>query len=636
MRSVAAGVAAMCASAGLAGVAAASPTRTLDGRGNNVRHPTWGQAGARYLRIAPPAYADGIGRVAPGRPARFVSNRIFNDVGQNLFSENDVTQWGWVWGQFLDHDFGLRDERVIEIEPIGFSAADPLESFRNDFNAIDFWRTPPADGTGVTTPRQYVNRLSSYIDASNVYGISAKRLDWLRVGTVDGRPADNAPTLLVSHSGYLPRVGARGAPNKAPAMDLFGALVATPQNAIVAGDTRANGNVGLTAVHTLFAREHNRIVRLLPSGLSAERRFRIARRVVGAEEQYITYTQFLPALGVRLHPYHGYNRAANGTLSNEFAEVGFRAHSMINGDLHVTQGSGRWSAPLLADFASGGIDVRAHDGLVTLDIPLVVALGNPTLLERVGVGPVSQALASEREYSNDEQIDDALRSVLFRVPKPGVTDPRACELPVVDPRCFTGVQDLGAVDVQRARDHGIPTYNALRQAYGLAPKGSFGEITGEAGDPADTAGLLNTPAGLAFVELRDRQGNSIPLGSPSAQEDAVTGVRRTTLAARLQAVYGDVSKLDAFVGMMCERHVPGVEFGDLQLAIWQRQFEALRDGDRFFYANDPALADIKRRYGISFRRTLAQVIEQNSDGHVQSNVFRMEFHPVSPRGRLFR
>ena len=634
MRSVAVGVAAMCALAGLAAVAAASPTRSLDGRGNNVRHPTWGQAGARYLRIAPPAYADGIGRMVPGRPARFISNRIFNDVGQNLFSENDVTQWGWVWGQFLDHDFGLRDERVIEIEPIGFSAADPLEGFRNDFNAIDFWRTPPAPDTGVTSPRQYVNRLSSYIDASNVYGITAKRLDWLRVGTVNGRPADNSPKLLLTN-GYLPRVGARGDPKNAPATDLFGALVATPQNAIVAGDTRANGNVGLTAVHTLFAREHNRIVHLLPSSLSAERRFQIARRVVGAEEQYITYAQFLPALGVSLHPYHGYDRAANASLSNEFAEVGFRAHSMINGDLHVTQRSSRWSAPLLADFASGGINVTAHDGLVTLDIPLVVALGNPTLLERVGVGPVSQALASEREYNNDEQIDDALRSVLFRVPKPGVTDPRACELPVVDPRCFTGVQDLGAVDVQRARDHGIPMYNALRQAYGLAPKGSFGEITGESNDPADGS-LLNTPAGLAFVELRDRNGNPIPLGGPSAQENAVTGVRRTSLAARLQAIYGDVGKLDAFVGMMCERHVPGTEFGDLQLAIWQRQFEALRDGDRFFYANDSALADIKRRYGISFRRTLAQVIEQNSDGHVQSNVFRMDSHPVSPRGRLFR
>jgi peroxidase len=587
-----------------------------------VRHPAWGRAGARYLRIAAPAYADGIGRMVPGRPARFISNRIFNDVGQNLFSENGVTQWGWVWGQFLDHDFGLRDERVIEIAPIGFSAADPLEAFRTDFNAIDFWRTPPADGTGETTPRQYVDRLSSYIDASNVYGITSKRLDWLRAGKVDGRPADNAPTLLLSHSGYLPRVGARGDPKQAPAMDLFAALVATPQNAVVAGDTRANGNVGLTAVHTLFAREHNRIVRLLPSRLWAEQRFQIARRVVGAEEQYITYTQFLPALGVTLHPYHGYDRTANAGLSNEFAEVGFRAHSMINGDLRVTERSGRWSAPQLTAFASGGIDVAAHDGLVTLDIPLVVALGNPTLLESVGVGPVSQALASEREYSNDEQMDDALRSVLFRIPKPDVTDPRACELPVVDPRCFTGVQDLGAVDIERARDHGVPAYNALREAYGLAPKASFGEITGEATDPADAAGLVNAPAGLAFVELRDRNGNLIPLGSAAAQADAVTGVRRTTLAARLQAVYGDVSKLDAFVGMMCERHVRGTEFGELQLAIWQRQFEALRDGDRFFYANDPALVDIKRRYGISFRRTLAQVIEQNSDGRVQSNVFR--------------
>jgi hypothetical protein len=156
----------------------------------------------------------------------------------------------------------------------------------------------------------------------------------------------------------------------------------------------------------------------------------------------------------------------------------------------------------------------------------------------------------------------------------------------------------------------------------LRRKASFGEITGEATDPADAAGLVNAPAGLAFVELRDRNGNLIPLGSAAAQADAVTGVRRTTLAARLQAVYGDVSKLDAFVGMMCERHVRGTEFGELQLAIWQRQFEALRDGDRFFYANDPALVDIKRRYGISFRRTLAQVIEQNSDGRVQSNVFR--------------
>ena len=64
-------------------------------------------------------------------------------------------------------------------------------------------------------------------------------------------------------------------------------------------------------------------------------------------------------------------------------------------------------------------------------------------------------------------------------------------------------------------------------------------------------------------------------------------MRRTTLAARLQRVYGNVDKVDAFTGMLAEPHVLGTEFGELQLAIWKRQFQALRDGDRFFYLNDP-------------------------------------------------
>jgi peroxidase len=147
-------VLALCAASSSSAARGSAEWRSLDGSGNNREHPDWGKAGTAYVRVAPANYADGIATMVGGPSPRYVSNRIFNDVGQNLFSENDVTQWGWVWGQFLDHDFGLRDERVIEIEPIGFSAADPLESFRNDFNAIDFWRTPPADGTGVTTPRQ--------------------------------------------------------------------------------------------------------------------------------------------------------------------------------------------------------------------------------------------------------------------------------------------------------------------------------------------------------------------------------------------------------------------------------------------------------------------------------------------------
>jgi peroxidase len=42
--------------------------------------------------------------------------------------------------------------------------------------------------------------------------------------------------------------------------------------------------------------------------------------------------------------------------------------------------------------------------------------------------------------------------------------------------------------------------------------------------------------------------------------------------------------------MVSERHLRGTEFGELQLATWRRQFEALRDGDRFFYAVDRRFA----------------------------------------------
>ncbi|TMD50818.1 MAG: peroxidase, partial [Chloroflexi bacterium] len=210
--------------------------RTLDGGNNNLAHPAWGRAGTLYLRVAPANYADGISSMATGPSMRYVSNRVFNDVGQNIFSKDGVTQWGWVWGQFLDHDFGLRDERSAENAPIGFDQADPLEAFTNDLGVIGFARTPAAPGTGVDTPREQVNTLSSYIDASNVYGVDPNRLEWLRVGPVDGDMSNNGARLMLTANDFLPRVDARGDPSTAPAMDLMGPLVGTPDRAVVAGD----------------------------------------------------------------------------------------------------------------------------------------------------------------------------------------------------------------------------------------------------------------------------------------------------------------------------------------------------------------------------------------------------------------
>ncbi|WP_053227848.1 peroxidase family protein [Solirubrobacter soli] len=596
--------------------------RSLDGSSNNLAHPSWGQVGRPYARVTPAVYADGIAKPLAGPPSRALSNRVFNDTHQNLFSENGVTQWGFVWGQFMDHTFGLREETGGEAAPIAFDAHDPLETFRNDFGAIDFTRTPAAPATGTTgVPREQVNTVSSYIDGWTVYGGTPERLEWLREGPVNGDLRDNGAHLLLDPGGLLPRRSSRGDTAAAPTMALQGRLAGTPAKAMVAGDVRANENMALAATHTLFAREHNRIVDALPASLSEQRKFDIARRVVGAEQQVITYEEFLPALGVKLAPYRGYDPTVDATLTNEFATTGYRAHSMVHGEIEPSVPAGTYSADELDAFEDEGVEVEQDEDGVELAIPLNLTFANPDLLARVGIGPVLAAAGNESEYRNDEMIDNQLRSVLFQVP----FSPGACLDGPPLPDCFNGVVDLGAIDVERGRDHGIPRYDDLRRAYGLAPKASFTAITGEATDAFPQGLGIDDPASLEFTELRDIHGDPLPLGD---EANAVSGTRRTTLAARLKAIFGSVDQVDAFTGMLSERHLPHAEFGELQLAIWKRQFEALRDGDRFFYLADPELAAIEREYGVTAHRTLGQIIADNTGIATRADVFKLADAPV--------
>jgi hypothetical protein len=160
MRKVVLLLAALLVLTPIAGADIADEIRTLDGSGNNRDHPTWGQTNTQYLRVARTNYADGIAKPVGGPTTRYVSNRVFNDVHQNLFSENGVTQWGFVWGQFMDHTFGLRQEAGGETANIPFNKADPLETFTNTLGSIPFMRTPAAPGTGTgRTPRAGRNSL---------------------------------------------------------------------------------------------------------------------------------------------------------------------------------------------------------------------------------------------------------------------------------------------------------------------------------------------------------------------------------------------------------------------------------------------------------------------------------------------
>jgi hypothetical protein len=601
--------------------------QSLNGSGNNQARPSWGMAGTNYSRVAQASYADGASEPVDGPNARYVSNRVFNDIHQNLFSETGTSQWGFVWGQFLDHTFGLRLGRAPgdpagEAQNIAYDGADPLEEFENDLGVIPFVRSTAAPGTGVNSPREQVNTVSSYIDAFAVYGGSDERLEWLREGPVDGDLSNNSAFLLLGQDDLLPRRDERGDATSAPGMEVDGRLIGRADQAVVAGDVRANENIALQATHTLFAREHNRIVSLLPNTLSEEDKFQIARRVVIAEQQYITYNEFLPALGIKLGSYKGYNPNTNANLSNEFATVGYRAHSMIHGEVEIETEASRYIPAQLAAFELMGIELEIVEGEAALAVPLNVGFFNPDLVEQLQLGPLLQGIGIEPQYKNDNEIDNQLRSVLFQIPVSG--NPECLDGEGL-PECFNGVVDLGAIDIERGRDHGMPSYNDLRRAYGLAPKTSFTAITGESTEGFPAGMDVNDPASLEVLELVDIKGRPIDLNDEEAVEaDGISVARGSTVAARLKAIYGSVDNLDAFTGMLAEQHEKGSNFGELQRAIWTKQFEVLRSGDRFFYENDPGLSWIKKTYGIDYVTNLGDVIARNTDiprNELAKNVF---------------
>ncbi|MDG4758516.1 peroxidase family protein [Micromonospora sp. WMMD710] len=630
----------VAAGVGLSGPAQAGATRSdrilglwevqsIDGSGNNRANPSWGKIDTIYPRVGPAWYADGISEIVDLPPERYVSNRIFNDADVNLYSPNAVSQWGFVWGQFVDHTIAQRLGRRLVSPPgetrnIPFDNNDPMESFRNDIGIVPFDRSRPADDTGVTTPREQINTVSSYLDAATVYSNSNERLDWMREGAVDGDVRNNKATLLMP-GGYLPRRDTRGDAATAPNMVAGGQLFNTPEKAAVAGDQRANENPALLAIQTLFAREHNRIVAQLPTWLSEQDRFEIARAVVIAEQQHITYTQFLPALGVDLPRYTGYKRTVDVSVSNEFATVGYRAHSQIRGDFRLEVEAGRYDQQTLDRLRELDVEVTTEGDTVRLMIPLGEdAFFNPDLLELLELGPMLHGVGLRPQTRNDEMISNMLRSFPFFVPVPG--NPTCADDPALPP-CLPGRNDLGAIDIARSRDHGMPSYNDMRTAYGLPTKSSFAAITRESSEsfPADpelTPGAeIDDLDSLDFTALYNAAGQR----TTAAADDAVRADRRTPLAARLKAVYGSVDRLDAFVGMMAEPNLPGREFGELQLAIWKKQFTAMRDGDRFYYANDPLLPLIRAAFKIDYRTSLGDIIALNTDiprSHLAADVFR--------------
>jgi hypothetical protein len=407
--------------------------RSIDGTGNNLLHPEWGSAGTQLLRTAPADYGDGISTPAGSDRA---SARLISDLvvaqSEDLPNNRDLSALIYAWGQFLDHDLDLTtDATPAQVFSVPVPTGDPqFDPQGTGTQTIYLARSEsdPATGTSTSNPRQQPNDITAFIDGSQVYGSDSARALALRT-LVGGRLKTSAGNLLPFNTMGL----ANDNPLGEPATSLF-----------VAGDVRANENIELTSLHTLFVREHNRWADKFAAAhpdWTDEQIYQQARRMVVAEMQAITFNEFLPALlGRSLPDYRGYNAQVNPGIANEFSTAAFRlGHSLLGDDVEFLDNNGN--------------DV--HDAVSLRD-----AFFNPALVSETGIDPILKYLASDPAQELDTHIVDDVRNFLFGQPGQGGLD-------------------LASLNIQRGRDHGLADYNSTRVAYGLKPVTSFAEITSD-------------------------------------------------------------------------------------------------------------------------------------------------------------
>jgi hypothetical protein len=414
--------------AALAGTALAD-VRTYDGSGNNGLHSGWGAANGNLMRLAPPAYTDNHSAMARswvGSP-RSISNAV-NAQASSVTNNRGLSDMVWQWGQFLDHDLDLTPAGGVESAPISTDPGDP--HFLG--TPIAFTRSVFDPATGTSNAREQPNVLSSYLDGSMIYGSDQAKADGLRTNS-GGRMRTSAHAtgdMLPFNTTGLPN---DNGPMGAPAASMF-----------VAGDIRANEQSGLTAMHTLWVREHNRVADAYAAanpGATDEDIFQAARRVVGAEIQAITYNEWLPTLlgAGAVSEYQGYNANVDATVSTEFSAAAFRiGHTMLSGTVRRVDNDGN----------------TIPEG----DLQLRDAFFNPNrILNEGGIDPLLKGLSSQLAQEIDTKIVDDVRNFLFGPPG-------------------SGGLDLASLNIQRGRDHGLCDYNTMRAQFGLGAVSSFDEI----------------------------------------------------------------------------------------------------------------------------------------------------------------
>ena len=257
-------------------------------------------------------------------------------------------------------------------------------------------------------------------------------------------------------------------------------------------------------MHTLWVREHNRIaseLKKMNPVWNDETLFQTSRKITSAIWQHITYNEYVPFL-TSLPRYTGYKSNTDPSITNVFATAAFRyGHSLVPNEF----------SQLNNDFE------KQYE-----PISLQEAFFNRQPINSHGIEPTMRGLIGNTSRDVDNHFAFGIARRLFV--KVGSDDHL----------------DLAALNIQRGRDHGLPSYNEYRKFCGL---------------------------------------------SVAADWEDIESLMLPGVGAKLKGVYNSPDDIDIFVGGISENHNASSEVGPTFECIISQQFTALRDGDRFYYEN---------------------------------------------------
>ena len=539
--------------------------RTANGECNNLQRPRQGRALTGFKRLLENTFEDNIfeprGRSVTGQPLpspRLISERVVDSISREL---SGFTLSVMQWGQFIDHDFNhalifqLPDGGAIQCcqndgqtlpttplhpqcIPIEIPANDPFYSQFGQ-RCMSLVRSLPApEPDCIARPATPINELTAFLDASMLYGSQEEETNRLRTFQngllivssgnllpLASTPAATRPQTLSTRYSFFGRGRGRGGsgrrgsqrqsrPTPPPEEDEEGdSCVDRARVCFRGGESRVNEQSALTVMHTIFTREHNRLATALKRrhpGWDDERLFQEARRILIAEWQHIIYNEWLPivvgfdyARQYRLLPLrkgfsnNTYDSTIDPSASNEFATAAFRfGHSLLRDMYHLINAQGR----------------------VTRSVNITRTFFDPTVVAE-GFVDHARTLVSRRPETFDTNVISSVHEQLFT-------------------SNFRFGLDLISLNIQRGRDHGIPTYvNMLRSC----------------------------------TDIRVTRWSDLnQLMEPSAVN-------------QLRSVYANVRDIDLFVGGLSERRARGAQVGPTFQCLIGQQFVEVRYGDRFFY-----------------------------------------------------